>query len=163
MKVQEVMSKPAIVCRRSDGLDTPARLMWEHDCGVIPVVDDGGKLVGMITDRDICMAAYTQGSALHTIRVSNAMARKVFLCGPGDSLAAVEQVMGEHKIRRLPVIDSDNRPIGVVSMNDIARKAATSRKPNAAEHDVVQTMAAICEPRPLAKAQTTALPAQAAV
>src|SRR5262245_6101900 len=64
MEVREIMSTDLETCRADDTLDRAARLMWEHDCGVVPVVDHEGTAVGMITDRDICMAAYTQGRPL---------------------------------------------------------------------------------------------------
>lgn len=141
------MSEPAVTCRASDCLNTAAQLMWEHDCGAIPVTGDDGQLVGIVTDRDICMAAYTRGATLHDIAVSDAMARNVFSCQAGDSLDAAERLMSERQVRRLPVIDRDQRPIGMLSLNDIARSAASSRKKNGLEREVVQTLAAICEPR----------------
>lgn len=141
------MSEPAMTCRTSDCLNTAARLMWEHDCGAIPVTGDDGQLVGIVTDRDICMAAYTRGATLHDIAVSDAMARNVVSCQADDSLDAAERLMSAHQVRRLPVVDRDQRPIGMLSMNDIARSAASSRKKNGLEREVVQTLAAICEPR----------------
>ena len=146
MNIQEIMSKPAITCRTSDSLNTAAQLMWEHDCGVLPVVDDEGSAVGMITDRDICMAAYTQGRTLPSIEVSQAMARQVFSCRVNDPLKVAEQLMSEKQVRRVPVVDGDNRPLGVLSLNDIARHATVSRKKNGLDHEVTQTLAAICQP-----------------
>ena len=147
MNIQEIMSKPAVTCHSNDTLNTAARLMWEHDCGALPVVDDEGGTIGMITDRDICMAAYTQGSPLHSIEVSQAMAREVFSCRIKDSLETAEQLMSEKQVRRVPVVNGDNRPVGVLSLNDIARHATVSRKKNGLDHEVTQTLAAICRPR----------------
>jgi CBS domain-containing protein len=147
MQVQELMTRPAVTCRSTDPLNTAAQLMWDHDCGAVPVVDDSGSLVGLITDRDICMAAYTQGRRLEEIPAAEAMATRVFSCHRHDSLESAEELMGEKQIRRLPVIDSDRRPIGVLSLNDIARHAATSRTNGRLSADVTRTLAAICEPR----------------
>lgn len=147
MNIRDIMSEPAVTCRESDCLNTAAQLMWERDCGAIPVTGDDGQLVGIVTDRDICMAAYTRGATLHAIAVSDAMARNVFSCQASDSLDAAQRLMSEHQVRRLPVVDGDRRPIGMLSLNDVARSAASSRKKNGREREVAQTLAAIGEPR----------------
>lgn len=146
MKILEIMSQPAVACNESDSLSRAAQLMWENDCGAIPVVGDDGRVTGIVTDRDVCMASYTQGRALDSIPVSGAMSRQVSTCHGEDSLETAERLMGDKQIRRVPVVDTDNRPIGVLSMNDIARHAAVEDK-SAAHRDVVRAMAAICQPR----------------
>jgi CBS domain-containing protein len=149
MQIQDIMSKPAITCGIHDSLNTAARLMWEHDCGAIPIVDDDGRLAGIVTDRDICMATYTQGRAPQDIPVASVMTKDVRSCEPGDSLETAEGRMQEHQIRRLPVIDGGGQPIAFVSLNDITRAAsrAESEARASIDHDVVDTLAAICAPR----------------
>lgn len=161
MHVEQLMSQPAITCATCDTLNDAARLMWENDCGVLPVVGEDGRLVGVVTDRDICMSAYTQGKPLSEIPVSSAMAKKVFSCNPHDDLAAAERWMSKAQIRRMPVVDDDNRPVGVLSLNDIARSAAAPRTPDGLDQEVVQTLAAICQPRlrPPQMAHDLAMPA----
>lgn len=148
MNVKELMSSPAVTCRPDHTLDTAARLMWEHDCGAIPVVNRENVLVGMVTDRDICMAAYTQAMPLHDIEVATAMAKQVFFANPTDTLDTAEQLMRDVRVRRLPVVDNKGRPIGLLSLNDIARHAASARKKGGLEHEVTRTLAAICQPWP---------------
>lgn len=145
MKVKELMSKPATVCRPGDTLHTAAHLMWQRDCGALPVVGDDGSVVGMITDRDVCMSAYTQGAPLPALLVSNAMSREVAACRPDDSLDGAERLMRERKVRRIPVLDAARRPLGVLSLNDVARRAASVRG-TGLDKEVTQTLAAICEP-----------------
>lgn len=147
MLVEQLMSQPAITCTQDDRLNTAAQLMWENDCGVLPVVDDDGRLVGILTDRDICMSAYTQGRSLQELSVSNAMAKQVFSCHPQDSVDAAEQLMSTVQVRRVPVVDDENHPVAVLSLNDIARNAASARGGHNLDDNVVQTLAAICEPR----------------
>lgn len=147
MNIQEIMSKPTATCRPHETLDVAARLMWEHDCGSVLVVNDRENIVGMITDRDICMAAYTKGCPLHAIPVADTMAKQVFSCHAEDSLGVAEHLMSDKQIRRLPVVDDDNHPVGVISLNDIARCAASFRKKNGLDREVTQTLAAICQPR----------------
>lgn len=149
MRVEEIMKRPVVSCSLDDTLNTAARLMWENDCGALPVLDEGGAAVGMITDRDICMASYTQGCALAAIPVRTAMSRELFACRPGDPATEAERLMQKKQVRRLPVVDPEGRPVGIVSLNDLVREAAraTSRKTGGAAVDVLRTLASIGEPR----------------
>lgn len=136
MKVEQLMTRTVQTCRATDGLQRAAQLMWEHDCGVVPVVDAGNgtaRVVGMITDRDICMAAYTQGRRLEDIPVTSAMSHDVFSCRPTDSLAVALKVMETNRVHRLPVVDRDERVVGILSLADIAREAEYERGQSNAE------------------------------
>lgn len=145
MRIREIMSTPAVTCRPGEPLEAAARLMWECDCGVIPVIDDSGRLAGIVTDRDIAMAAWMKGRTLKEIPIAEAMARQVFTSRPDDSVEDAERLMSGQQIRRLPVVDGDGHPIGVVSLADIAR--STARAGNGAEEQVVRSLAEISKPR----------------
>jgi CBS domain-containing protein len=147
MRVQGIMSNPVVTCRPEDSVHIAARLMWERDCGSIPVVGDAGRLVGILTDRDVCMAAYTTGSRLSEINVADVMAPQVVCCDPEDSLEAVEHLMGDRQLGRVVVVDPQGCPVGVLSLGDIARYALSSQRREIIEHQVVQTLAAIRCPR----------------
>jgi CBS domain-containing protein len=140
------MTSPVATCSEGGRLNDAARVLWECDCGSVPVVDAEGRLRGMITDRDICMAAYTQGRTLQEIPIAPVMASHVLVCHVDDSLETAEQLMREGQVRRIPVIDNDGRPVGIVSMNDVTRAAADQRRSNL-DRDVVETLAAVGEPR----------------
>lgn len=144
MKVSKLMHRDVVTCRATDFLDVPAQLMWEHDIGCLPVIDDQGHVSGMITDRDICMAAYTQGQPLRAIPVAVSMSRHVFACTPDDSLDDVERTMRQRQIRRMPVINGENHPVGIVTLNDIAR---ASQSDGITAKEVATTLAAIGAPR----------------
>jgi CBS domain-containing protein len=148
MRVQDLMSHPAITCHVNDDLNIPAKLMWEHCCGAIPVVRDDGKLAGMITDRDICMAAYTQGRPLGEILVNAVMAKHVISAEPDQKLGEIEQLMAQNQVHRIPVIDSDRKPVGVLSMNDLAIESVQpdTRMKNGPSK-IAHMLAAICQPR----------------
>lgn len=146
MTIRELMSTPAITCRASDTLTTAAQLLWEHDFGVVFVIDDAGTLVGAITDRDICMAAYTQGLPLHSIYVASAMAKRIFASSASDPVSTAAQLMRDKQVRRIPVVDGDHHPIGVLSLNDVARSTAAHGK-SSIEHELVRTLAAISQHR----------------
>jgi CBS domain-containing protein len=144
MKIEQVMTAPVITCRVHDSLADAARAMWEHDIGCLPVVDDSERVVGIITDRDICMAAYTQGAPLHAIRMPVAMSTRVLSCRASDPLASGERAMAQGQVRRLPVLDDDGRPLGIVSLNDLAR---ASQRMDVSTKEVATTLAAVCAPR----------------
>lgn len=123
LNVSEMMTRGVRTCCPDDSLNSAAQLMWQNDCGCVPVVDSDGRAIGMITDRDICMAAYTQGQPLGDMLVASAASREIMTMRENESLDAAEALMQKHKIRRIPVVDADRRPVGIVSMNDLARHA----------------------------------------
>lgn len=148
MLAQDLMSHPPVTCHMNDPLKLVAHEMWNHDCGALPVVNDEGKLVGMITDRDICMAAYTQSRSLDELLVNSAMATHVISARPDQSVAEVAQLMAQHQIRRLPVVDGDHKPVGVISLNDLAIEAVRpDTRMKQGTSSVAATLAAICRPR----------------
>lgn len=147
MQIQEIMTRPALSCRATDPMNTAIQLMWEHDCGAVPVTTDDGRLEGIVTDRDACMASWSRGQAPQTFSVGDAMTRQVFTCTPEDSLDVAERLMKVRQVRRLPVVDTEGRLLGMLSMNDLVRAASASRKRESLEHDVLQTLAAISQPR----------------
>src|SRR5271165_2361118 len=103
LRVETVMTTDVWTCAPHDTLEHAAHLMWERDCGVIPVVDRERHVVGMITDRDVCMAAYTQGKPLGRVRVVDVMSRHIHTVGPTDSVLHAEHMMSDFQVRRLPV------------------------------------------------------------
>ena len=149
MRVDSLMSRKVTTCTPGDSLDHAAQMMWQEDCGCLPVADENRGLAGIITDRDICMCALFQGKPLHELRVEAAMARDVLHCRPEDSLAQAERKMTEARIRRLPVLAADGTLVGMLSLADLAREAA--RQQNSPRHsisgtEVCSTLAGICSP-----------------
>jgi CBS domain-containing protein len=143
------MSRDVQYCRPGDTLASAARLMWEHDCGCVPVCSDDGapQVIGMITDRDICMSALFQGRSLDTLQVADAMSREVQSCRPNDQAADVEKVMRSQQIRRVPVTDTNGRLVGILSLADLAREASRADGAGAiTEDEIGTTLGAICEP-----------------
>jgi CBS domain-containing protein len=156
MKVEQLMRHGVLCCHPDDTLSAVARIMWEHDCGCVAVRDTDGRVIGMITDRDVCMAAYLQGGPLGALRVSSAMSKQLFSCRPDDSVADAEGVMREHRVRRLPVIDAGGRVVGILSLNDIATEAghetARRAKKDVSFAEVGETLQAICKPHDIVAA-----------
>jgi CBS domain-containing protein len=117
--VAEIMMLEVATCSPTDSTELAAQLMWEHDCGCLPVVDDKRRPVAMITDRDICMAAYLQGKPLSEIPVSFAMSSRLFDVQVHDPIPAAERIMRQSGARRLPVVNRDGVLVGLLSIDDI--------------------------------------------
>ena len=148
MRVKELMTSSPSVCTLDDTTNEAARIMWERDCGAVPVVDRSGRVAGMITDRDICIAAYFQGEPLSQIRVADVMSRELCVCRPEDEVAAAERVMKENKVRRLPVVSADKVLVGILSLSDLAQgvnPTAGARQPESQE--LLQVVSAVSVPR----------------
>jgi CBS domain-containing protein len=121
--VASVMTAHPRSCSADDTASQAAMIMWDADCGAVPVLDGDGRLIGVVSDRDLCIASYTKGLPLTAIRVADVMARHVHTCDPDDTLARAAALMADAQVRRLPVVDAERRLVGIVSLADIARAA----------------------------------------
>lgn len=128
MRVADLMTKSAVSCKLDDSLSVAAKLMWDCDCGAIPVVDGSNSVKGMITDRDICMACFTKDQAPSNLKVQEAMSDKLYACTPDSSVQDAEATMRFNQVRRLPVLDGQRHLVGILSLADIAREAERERK-----------------------------------
>jgi CBS domain-containing protein len=149
MNITHLMTTDVKACGQNDSLERAAQIMWETDCGIVPVVDDDNRVIAMITDRDICMAAYTQGRPLRQIAVSSAMSKQLHGVRENDALETVEGMMRRSRIRRVPVLDAGGHLKGILSINDLARHGhrTAGRNTNGLSGDsIMQTLVAICEP-----------------
>lgn len=153
MRVEQLMTREVKVCTEVDTLNRAAELMWQSDCGCIPVIgaNGDGRLMGIVTDRDIAMAAYTQGRPLGGIPVGTAMAHEVIACHANDGISQAEALMRDNRVRRLPVLDRDEHLVGILSLNDVAREAqreaAAGKRAEVTGEGVLETVASVCEPR----------------
>lgn len=155
MQVQEVMTRQPLACDSQSNLAEVAHLMWRGDCGIVPLTDEAGKLTGVITDRDICIAASTRNQAPAQIRASELPRGDLYTCRPDDDAKTVLTMMRDRRIRRVPVTAADGTLLGIVSINDIVLTAGAPMDITAA--DVLETLKAICAHRP-----SLAAPAKAA-
>lgn len=148
-KVQDVMSRRVATVGDTQSLADAAKRMWDENCGFVPVVESGTqKLCGVLTDRDVCMGAFTQGVPLHHVPVSVSMSRNVAVCGPNDDLRAVETIMRDWRVRRVPVVNERQHVVGVVSLDDIAR-ASLESDDVAPRDSVARTLALLSQPEPV--------------
>jgi CBS domain-containing protein len=147
MQVKDIMTRGTISVRAEQSLADAAGAMWQYDCGALPVVDgDDSRLVGMITDRDICMATWSRGLAPASVAVSDAMSQNVVHCSESDSVTSAETVMQSNQVRRLPVLDGERRLVGILSLADIARATESDKRSLLTAGDGVgKTLAGICK------------------
>jgi CBS domain-containing protein len=151
MKVEDVMTNDVALCHQEANLAEAVALMWNADCGSLPVVADGGRVIGILTDRDIAMAVGTRNRRPAEIPVSEVMSKDVYFCGPDDDIHAALKTMRKDRVRRLPVIDEQGTLRGIVSMNDVvlhAEKFDGRKTIELTYDDAVNTLKTICEHHP---------------
>lgn len=149
MKVAEVMTREPAFCRSSESLARAAQLMWERDCGCIPVVDDEARVIGIVTDRDIAMAAFHTGRSLADLPVAQTMAKAPVSVTPREPISEALHLMERARVRRLPVIDGAGRLVGVLSLQDLARSALEEHRwfSGVTMREVAKTFAEVSRPR----------------
>jgi len=154
MKVHDVMTREVRTCGPDDELGRAAMQMWEGDCGVLPVVW-GGRVVGMVTDRDICMGLALKGCRPSERRVREVMSRDVWSCIGDDDLADALETMASRRVRRLPVLDGE-RLVGMISMNDVVTK--TEGRAHPPTREILAALRAVCQPQRRKAAETKPTP-----
>lgn len=142
MKARDLMKAHNIwACAETSDCRHVAQMMAEHDVGAIPVLDSEGRLEGIITDRDLCCRILACGKSYET-PVRDVMTCQVYTCGPDSSLKEIESLMIEYRIRRLPVVDEENKLQGFISLSDLARECHGPLK----EHGLAEVLECVSTP-----------------
>lgn len=147
MKVRAVMNKPVQTVGAESSLAEAGNRMAENDCGVLPVVDSKSKVIGILTDRDICVAVTSKNKLASEIPASEAMSPRVFACGPDDEIQNALATMQYRLVRRLPVLDDRGALVGILSIDDIiihAGPASATRQAEVTYGEAFSTLKAIC-------------------
>lgn len=154
MKIRDVMRTPAVFCGLDTTLAATAELMQSNGCGFLPVVGEGGNVIGVITDRDVCIALGTRNLKPSEILVRDVMLPKqftfpkLFTCMQEDNIHNVLTTMRIERIRRVPVVDRDGSLVGILSLDDIAARACTRvGRHDLSCGDIVEALKAICAHR----------------
>ena len=147
MKAKELMTASVVSCGPDTNLAAVTELMWKHDCGFVPITNERGEVLGVVTDRDICIALGTRNVMASGLRARDVMSRQVVGCAPEDDELSVLHTMQEHRIRRLPVQGIGGVLLGILSLNDLARAAVRLPEGHVLRRTFIETFARICAPR----------------
>jgi CBS domain-containing protein len=142
MQVEQIMTKDVCSCSPGMNAATAAELMWKKNCGSIPIVEDGGRVVGMVTDRDLFLALGTGNRRPGDLPVGEIMTRDLAFSTPGSDVRDALKTMAQRQLRRLPVVDDAGRLLGILSLGDIALRAEDDHS-----LDVLNAMRAVCDRR----------------
>jgi predicted transcriptional regulator len=147
MQVGDIMTRVIFSCDTHATLEDIARVMWDHDCGYVPIVnEDDNKLSGVVTDRDVAMAAYNHGKRLADIPVSAVMSERLHACAPDASVELAHEIMRSAEIRRLPVVEQGSgKLVGLVTWSDLleaARRESSKAAAAALKNQVIETLEA---------------------
>jgi len=146
MRVLDVMMGTPYHCRPETNLGAATELMWIGNCGFLPVVSEEGRVIGVITDRDICMALGTRGLPSGEVTVAEGMSKNVYFCAPEDDVHVALRAMREGHVRRLPVITNAGELVGVISIDELLLRAeplTLGRAPELSSEEVIRTLQAI--------------------
>lgn len=141
MKVKDLMTTDVKTCTPDTTVAEAAQLMWEGDCGILPVVRDR-VVVGVVTDRDMYIALATQNTRASRLTVGAVASAKLATCAPEDDVQKALATMKHARVRRLPVVGFGGTVRGILSMNDILLAAGSGKE--VTSEDVVATLRAIC-------------------
>jgi CBS domain-containing protein len=129
-KCNEVMTKNPVCCLPNDMVAKVAKLMKRKNVGSIPVIENEKtrKLVGIVTDRDLALKIVAKELDAKSTKVEAAMTRKVVTCSAEDDLQKALDAMSEHQLRRIPVVDNDNKILGIIAQADVATRVDKPKK-----------------------------------
>jgi CBS domain-containing protein len=140
------MTTDVSFCSSGTSAAAAAEIMWARDCGVLPVLEDSGQVVGVVTDRDLFIALGTQNRNASEVPVGAIMHREPSLCAPDDDVRKALKTMAQQRVHRLPVVDKSGELKGILSLNDVVLKARPETN-GVFKDDVIRTLKAICEHR----------------
>src|SRR5687768_25221 len=123
MRCSDLMTRNPKFCLPSDTVQVAAIIMRQEDCGIVPVLENNSKkLVGVVTDRDLCIIVISDGRDPMTVKVDECMTDEIISCRPDDNIDQVIEKMQFNQVRRIPVIDSNNNLVGIISLSDLVRR-----------------------------------------
>ena len=145
MLVNQIMKRPPARCTTNDTVTDAARIMHEHKCGFVPVINGRGTVIGVVTDRDVCLIVGDKNRAMTHVSVQDAMSHPVFSCYADENVKVTLATMAKRHVRRLPVLDKHGRLQGVLSIDDIVQAPTKRGSPTAEE--IVAALRGISAPK----------------
>jgi CBS domain-containing protein len=150
MKVGDIMTREVGSCGLDTTLAAAARIMWEQDCGAVPVLDAEGRAIGIITDRDICMALTTRNHLASELAVGDVVGGALTSVGPEDDVSDALSKMQAGQLRRLPVVDGEGKLVGILSLNDVvlnSKRGKSKKRKHVSHGEVMKTLKALSQHR----------------
>ncbi|CAN5620746.1 MAG: CBS domain-containing protein [Acidobacteria bacterium] len=147
MKVKDVMKTNVSFCSTEDSLMKAAEVMRHRDCGVVPIVDEDKKVVGMLTDRDLCLAVVARNRKASDVKTEELLRGKAIVCAAEDKLEDALRKMRKYQVKRLAAIGAGSELVGILSVTDVLQLAI--RKDKKLKKKVYATLKAIFKPRPI--------------
>ena len=150
MRVRDVMMRTPASCNAQTNLAAAVEILWNRNCGFLPVANAEGKIIGVVTDRDICIALGTRNQLAGEVTVGDVISGKLFACQADDDVRTALATMAQEKVRRLPVIGADGKLEGILSMDDAVLHAEASHPGKASElsnEDVAVTLKKLYQPQ----------------
>jgi CBS domain-containing protein len=151
MRVKTIMTDAVGTCGSGTNLASVVETMWTHRCGIVPVVNDRREAIGVVTDRDICIALGTRDVAASSLTARDVMTQPVIGCEADDDVFSALLTMEQHDVRRLPVTGSHGVLVGIVSLDDIVRRAAGAPASDPLRMAVLEVLAEVAVHRPRAQ------------
>lgn len=145
MKVSEVMTKSPACCSTDATLGVAAEIMWNRNCGFLPILDSEQKVAGVVTDRDLFIAVATRNRLPGEIAVQDVSAGVTYTCKPDDDIRTALETMAEKKVRRLPVIDTAGKLEGILSVDDVILHSDAQARGSLPAEDVVGALRKLYE------------------
>lgn len=146
MLVKQLMTKNVRTCRQDNNLAEIAEIMWNERCGALPILDASGKIMSIITDRDICIALGTRNIKASDVLAQDVSPPRYFGCRPDDDAHAALKTMATQEVSRLPVIDEAGQLVGIISIDDIIFRAGGGRS-SLSDREIIDTLRAMREER----------------
>jgi CBS domain-containing protein len=143
MKIETIMTGAVQSCGPGTNLASVVETMWLHACGIVPVVDEGGSAIGVVTDRDICIALGTRNVVAAALTARDVMSQPVVGCAPDDDCFIALLTMEQRGVRRLPVLGPGGVLLGIVSLDDIVKRAARAPATDPLRMGVMDVLAAV--------------------
>jgi CBS domain-containing protein len=120
LRCRDIMTRNVTTCQRNTPIAEAARIMRDEDVGALPVVGEDGRVEGIVTDRDLVVSGLTSDRPEAELRVEDCMSTDLFTANQNDRIVDVIREMGDHQVRRIPIVDGRNRLVGIIAMADIA-------------------------------------------
>ena len=146
MRIETIMTEQVRSCGPDTNLGSVVETMWTYDCGIVPVVNEHGEAIGVVTDRDICIALGTRDVPASWLVARNVMTSPVIGCAPDDDCVDVLLTMSGRHVRRLPVLGPGGVLLGIVSIDDIVARAARAPLSDPLREVTLQVLAGVDAP-----------------